>query len=235
VGLGGAHVTGSLDTHGNFTLTGSVNGNVTVTALGFNLLTFNMNADATLGFNSGVASLGAHLTISTLAFGILSGQLDGGLTVTPAPGGGVVFAANGSVSGSLNLGAFHPTTSASFTLVNNQIAVNLPAFIPFTINLNFPQFPGASVTQNAGASRTVTLKGHIAEPDPTSPFFLVVNWGDGTPAQTFVFPPGSDKKLVQLRHHYRQPSRPGHPYQVDVQWHDNKGAGNAVVLPVTVR
>jgi hypothetical protein len=228
-------VTGSLDTHGNFTLTGSVNGNVTVTALGFNLLAFNMNADATLGFNSGVASLGAHLTINTLAFGILSGQLDGSLTVTPTAGGGVVFAANGSVSGSLNFGAFQPTTSASFTLVNNQINVNLPAFIPFTINLNFPQFPGASVTQNAGPSRTVTLKGHIAEPDPTSPFFLVVNWGDGTPTQTIVFPPGSDKKLVQLQHHYHFASRARHPYQVDVQWHDNKGAGNAVVLPVTVR
>ena len=47
--------------------------------------------------------------------------------------------------------------------------------------------------------------------------------------------PGSDKKLVQLQHRYRVPSRPGHPYQVDIQWHDNKGAGNALLLPVAVR
>jgi hypothetical protein len=235
IGLGGAHVSGSVNTQGNFTLTGTSQANVNATVLGKTVASFNLNAGATLAENSGTVSLTANLSSSAIAFGVFSGTLNGTLTVTPAAGGGVVFAANGSVTGTADLGILgHPTVSTNWSLTNNQIVVNLPHVPTFTIPLNFSLLPNLSITpKNAAVGQTVILKGNIGEPDPTSRYYLIVNWGDGT-TTTREYPPGSNGRLVTLTHAYKHPSKKGHPYQVDVQWHDNKGAGNAVLVPVTV-
>jgi autotransporter-associated beta strand protein len=63
------------------------------------------------------------------------------------------------------------------------------------------QFPGRQITATLLNGQTATLTGTPADPDPLDTFILDVNWGDGSPAQEFTFPPGTP--AVSLQHTYQ--------------------------------
>jgi autotransporter-associated beta strand protein len=100
------------------------------------------------------------------------------------------------------------------------------------------RFPDRSVTPVIDEGGLVTLTGTISDPDPHDVFFLDVNWGDGTPTEHHVFPPGSDGTQVQLTHRYRDDTPSGTPeniYTIQLAWHDKAGEGNSATLTTTVR
>ena len=80
-----------------------------------------------------------------------------------------------------------------------------------------------------------TLSGRIAITDPNSTWTLNVNWGNGSPVQTFVFGPGSNGRKVALRHRYLKAGSAGHHHQIVAQWQDNQGRGNTELFQVKVR
>ena len=242
LGLGGASVRGNIDSQGNFSLTGQTAvQQVGLSVAGVQLFSVGASANLTVVETGGQVSASADLTIGPFTLGNPSllnftGELTGKAFIT-AGGGGLQFSAGGTVSGQINNIPFvgSRSVSASWSLVGNQITVSLGNGIPtFTLTLPFAAFPQRTITPEARVGQEVTLSGRISNPDPGSPFFLVVNWGDGTPTQTFEFPASMNGQEVEVHHRYREPSPSGRPYEVQVSWHDREGRGAADVLHVTV-
>ena len=101
---------------------------------------------------------------------------------------------------------------------------------------NAPAFAQRAVTSPVALGTATRLSGIITEPDFGDSFFLDVNWGDGTPAQTFAFPAGSFISGVtraSVEHVY---GHVGH-YKISLTWRDQTGLSNddntlsAKVLP----
>lgn len=100
------------------------------------------------------------------------------------------------------------------------------------------RFPDRSVTPVIDEGGVVTLTGTISDPDLHDVFFLDVNWGDGTPTEHHVYPPGSDGTQVQLTHRYADDIPSGTPEDlctIQVAWHDKAGAGDSATLTTKVR
>jgi hypothetical protein len=91
-------------------------------------------------------------------------------------------------------------------------------------------FKDRTVTSPAGEGGLATVSGTITDPDPQNPFTLVVDWGDGTAAQTYTFPAGSDGRRVSISHRYRDNGT----YDVALSWRDPLGPANQATLAVTV-
>src|SRR5262249_13558132 len=77
---------------------------------------------------------------------------------------------------------------------------------------------------------TAYLTGRIADPDPLDTFILDVDWGDGSPPETFTFRPGAPRD-VRLGHPYRDDGT----YTIRLAWRDQHGLGNSDVLTITVK
>lgn len=93
-----------------------------------------------------------------------------------------------------------------------------------------PAFQDRRVTSGIPKGSLATLSGTIVQPDAKGTFFLDINWGDGSPTQTFTFPPGFNGQTVKLTHRYHEA---GH-YTIQLAWRDQKGAGNSAVLSLDV-
>jgi hypothetical protein len=91
-------------------------------------------------------------------------------------------------------------------------------------------FSNRSVASSVTEGAVATLRGTVVEPDPLDTFTLVVDWGDGSPVQTFTFPAGSNGRLVQVSHVYGDNG----VYVVHASWHDSQGQGNSADLLVSV-
>jgi hypothetical protein len=91
-------------------------------------------------------------------------------------------------------------------------------------------FKDRTVTSLVGEGGLATVSGTITDPDGRNPFTLVVDWGDGTPAQTYTFPAGSDGRRVSVSHRYRDNGT----YSIALSWHDPLGPANQATLAVTV-
>jgi hypothetical protein len=91
-------------------------------------------------------------------------------------------------------------------------------------------FKDRTVTSPVGEGDLATVSGTITDPDPQNPFTLVVDWGDGTPVQTYTFPAGSDGRRVSVSHRYRDEGT----YSIALSWHDPLGPANQATLAVTV-
>jgi autotransporter-associated beta strand protein len=91
------------------------------------------------------------------------------------------------------------------------------------------QFIGRQVTTPITEGGIATLTGTIVDTDPQGTFILQVKWGDGTPTQTFTFPP-SASRTVSLPHQYVQNGQ----YTVHVQWQDSNGPAKSDDLALTV-
>jgi hypothetical protein len=91
-------------------------------------------------------------------------------------------------------------------------------------------FKDRTVTSPVGEGGLATVSGTITDPDAQNPFTLVVDWGDGTPAQTYTFPAGSGGRRVSVSHRYRDEGT----YAIALSWHDPLGPANQATLAVTV-
>jgi autotransporter-associated beta strand protein len=98
------------------------------------------------------------------------------------------------------------------------------------LNGNTPaMFPNRRVTSPLRESHYVVVSGTISDPDRLDTFFLDVSWGDGTPPQTYTFPPGTPRD-VNISHRYAHHGT----YTIVLAWRDQHGAGNRGTLSVTV-
>jgi hypothetical protein len=91
-------------------------------------------------------------------------------------------------------------------------------------------FQNRSITSSVTEGSVATLRGTIVEPDRPDSFILEVTWGDGSPTQTFTFPPGSNGQQVQVTHTYVDEG----VYTAHLFWHDQHGAGNSTDMQVVV-
>jgi hypothetical protein len=99
------------------------------------------------------------------------------------------------------------------------------------INNNTPAaFKNRTVTSPIDEGSLATVSGTITEPDPQDSFTLKITWGDGTPTQTYTFPPGSNGRLISVTHRYRDEGS----YTIQLFWTDPTGPANQATLPVTV-
>jgi len=93
-------------------------------------------------------------------------------------------------------------------------------------------FPNRSVTPQIVEGGVVTLTGIVSDPDRKDIFILQINWGDGSPVETRVYPPSMQGKQVYLRHRYL--TSKVDPYEIQLNWHDQRGAGNSDTLTTLV-
>ncbi len=90
-----------------------------------------------------------------------------------------------------------------------------------------PMAPGLALDRTEiDEGGVVTASGHLVDPDPRDKLRLLVNWGDGSKAQTFR--PGLSS--FALRHRY---SRPGQ-FTARFEWLDQHDVGNSKEFTVTV-
>jgi hypothetical protein len=96
-------------------------------------------------------------------------------------------------------------------------------------------FPDRAVTAVVTEGGFATLTGRISEPDPLDFFILDVNWGDGTPTETYTYPPGSPRD-IRIRHRYldNPAGTLSGQFPISLSWRDQHGGGNSGVLQVTV-
>jgi len=97
-----------------------------------------------------------------------------------------------------------------------------------------PAFAHRQITPEITEGETAFITGHITEPNHNDTFFLDVDWGDGTPLQTFTFPPGSPKD-IKVGHKYLDNPRDDDHYDVELLWRDQHGGSNHGELETVVR
>lgn len=98
-------------------------------------------------------------------------------------------------------------------------------------------FPNRAITPVVDEGDLAFLTGTIGDPDARDSFFLDVNWGDGTPVQSFTFPPDSPRQM-RIPHRYRDDNPTGTPqedFTFQLSWRDQHGAGNSGILTTIVR
>lgn len=89
-----------------------------------------------------------------------------------------------------------------------------------------PSIAGLNITQNSSEGSLVNFSGQIQDPDLADGFILMVNWGDGTPAQQIQLAPGTS--VFNVSHAYvddNPTSTPSDGYVIDYTLHDNTGPG----------
>jgi hypothetical protein len=99
-----------------------------------------------------------------------------------------------------------------------------------------PAFLNRTVTSPTARGTATKISGIITEPDAGDTFFLDVDWGDGTPKETFTYLPGSfvsGQTVATVEHTYDHVGK----YQIRLTWRDQTGLSNddntleAKVLP----
>jgi hypothetical protein len=78
------------------------------------------------------------------------------------------------------------------------------------------KFPDRSITPLVTEGAVATLSGTIVDPDRNGTFLLQVKWGDGSPVETFKFPPHGQ---AQAFHTYTAAGQ----FTVQVAWRDIHG------------
>jgi hypothetical protein len=99
-----------------------------------------------------------------------------------------------------------------------------------TFTLHPVAFDNRQVTSPISAGGVATLTGTIDEPNPGENFFLTVDWGDGSAAQTFTFPPGTPPD-VSLQHQYLQSGA----FTISMSWQGDQSTGSSATLPLVVQ
>jgi autotransporter-associated beta strand protein len=105
------------------------------------------------------------------------------------------------------------------------------------VNLTYvatSKLPNHAVTPVVVSGQAAVLTGNIGEPDVGDEFILEINWGDGTPTQTVVFPPDSHNQRISVPHVYINSTGQPVRHTVHFSWHDRHGAGNSDTAEVLV-
>jgi len=93
---------------------------------------------------------------------------------------------------------------------------------------------GVAITPLVNEGAVATLTGRLVDPDRGDRLTLTVDWGDGSPPETFH--PG--REPFRLTHRYRDDDPSGTPadvYTVRFAWSDSHGKGGSDSRDVTVR
>jgi 6-phosphogluconolactonase (cycloisomerase 2 family) len=106
---------------------------------------------------------------------------------------------------------------------------------PVTVNNLAPKL-GALVATDVAEGGTTTLSGTITDPGTQDAFTLEVNWGDGTPLETFTYAAGT--ATFSENHQYLDDDPSGTPadmYNIEVKLIDDDSGsdGNATALMVS--
>lgn len=89
-----------------------------------------------------------------------------------------------------------------------------------------PSLAGLNITANSPEGSLVHISAQIKDPDLADAFILMVNWGDGTPAQQFQFAPGTTDFNVSHAYADDNPtSTSADAYLIDYTLHDSSGPG----------
>ncbi len=97
-----------------------------------------------------------------------------------------------------------------------------------------PKFPNRTLTTLVLEGGQATLSGTVSEPDAGDIFIMEIVWGDGTPMETFVLPPGTPS--ASFTHRYADnPSSGNSAYRVAMLWKDQHGAFNTGILETIVQ
>jgi hypothetical protein len=104
-------------------------------------------------------------------------------------------------------------------VLNNDLVLTLDNTPPMAPNLAL-----SATVINEGD--TVLVTGNLVDPDRRDRLRLLVNWGDGSPQQTFL--PGT--RPFTLRHRYRDDGQ----YVARFEWLDQHSAGNSRSFTITV-
>lgn len=130
---------------------------------------------------------------------------------------------------------FVPLDSAPFLLASprgQRLSINyaggtLGNDLVLTLENTPPMAPGLAIDQTViNEGGTVTVTGHLVDPDPAARLRLLINWGDGTPVRT-VRPGRAD---FSYRHRYQHDGQ----YVASFVWLDQFGQGNRREFNVTV-
>ncbi len=225
--LGSIAINGDIQSNGDFDLMGNAN-------LGLSTGLGSLNASASFDLSgtfdpsngnesyafSATAGFSASTTVHTIVIGPVVFALNASATLNFSINGGVVhFSVGGTVTGTATDTEFAPNKpvglsagisgsdqgfsfSVSVIILGKNVSIG-------TVNASFNQHPAfgdRAVTPAIFVGQTATLTGIITEQVPGQPFVLEVNWGDGTPTQTFVTNPGPDGTTngtrVEIQHRY---------------------------------
>jgi hypothetical protein len=146
-------------------------------------------------------------------------------------GGNVHFDQSLVTSGAILTTVFLPEDKVTHTA-----NVDVQGFQPDSahdMTVSAPAFDNRTVTSPIARGSAATLSGIITEPDAGDTFFLDVDWGDGTPTQTFTFAPGtfvSGTTIVIAQHTYDRVGK----YHIRFTWRDQTGLSNDDSLVVKV-
>ena len=103
----------------------------------------------------------------------------------------------------------------------------------FTLNLNpLTLLSNRSLTDQIVSGGIATLQGTIHQADPNETFTLTIDWGDGSPVETRVYPPGSHGTIATVTHTYT--SELNDYFPVSVEWRDSSGRGDSDFYWVSV-
>jgi hypothetical protein len=97
-----------------------------------------------------------------------------------------------------------------------------------------PTLANVAVTSPINEGSTATLTGNIVDADPLDTHTLVVNWGDGSPAQTFTF--GAGALPFSLSHRYldNPPGQPNGSFPIALQVTDSNGGQGTASTAIQV-
>jgi hypothetical protein len=246
--FGSAGNTGTLALNGG-TLAGSGtvnanvsnNGKVAPTSGGGSLVINGNYAQGSSGTLSiGLAGTAAGTSYSQLVVngGIaLSGSLAVSLSFPSAVGDPFTILHDGGPAAIS--GAFSGLLEGSVILVNGQrfqiSYVGGTGHDVVLTHLNTPPtLANLAVTSPINEGSTATLTGNIVDPDPLDTHTLVVNWGDGSSAQTFTFGAGALPFSVSHRYLDNPAGQPNGSYAITLQMTDSNGGTGTGTASVQV-
>jgi hypothetical protein len=253
-GSGGNTLTG--DSHGNILIGGSATDRITGGS-GVSLLIGDLGADAITGGSGGDILIGDATAfdlmtaaneaalMATLAewqsadsyatrFALINTGASGGLLGRAFTGGRLNFGTtvgDDSAADTVTAAA-SPAALDWFFIGTADVLRNFEPGEDINNNNNTPaKFADRAVTSPIPEGGLATVSGTITDPDASDSLRLTANWGDGTPAETYTFPPGSGGQRVSVSHRYRQEGN----YTIALSWTDPIGPANQATLTVAVQ
>ena len=107
-----------------------------------------------------------------------------------------------------------------------------------TLTVNHVNHPAAfqnrAITPEITEGGTVYVTGHITDIDPQDPFFLDINWGDGTPVQSLHFAPDTSRDIKVGHRYLDDPAGTDDKYVVQLSWHDQVSIPKKATLETMV-
>jgi len=129
----------------------------------------------------------------------------------------------------------HPSSGGTYaigvTLTDNDGGTGAGSAAA-TVNNAAPTLSNVAATSPINENGVATLTGNLGDPGAQDTFTLVVNWGDGSGAQTYTYSAGT--AAFSVTHQYLNNNAGGAPYSIGLTLTDNDGAQTTAAASVTV-